>query len=265
MKYIEDLKKRLIQTAEITRGRINPRQVYRSFISYCALRLSLCSDPVHYQERSEQLTALLKDYRENEQAAFEQAFQELANMVVRNTKAGVYKDILGDVLLELGAANRVMKQDFTPEGAAKLLARLTFHSSTDIPERGYFTLADHACGSGILPLAAAERLLQLGLNPTEELVIQAVDLDSACAQMTFIQLSLYGIPAVVIRGDTMTVTEYERWYTPVYLWRKWVWRHPLPFGVERNGYDERLKMLEEPLYAKARYLGQFFKGRGEAG
>lgn len=265
MNYIEDLKKRLIQTAEITRGRVNSRQVYRSFINYCALRISICTDPVHHQERKEQLAALLKDYRENEQAAFEQAFKELAKTVVWNTEAGIYKDILGDVLLELGAANRVMKQDFTPEDVAKLLARLTFHSLPDIPERGYCTLADHACGSGILLLAAAERLLQLGLNPTEELVIQAVDLDSSCAQMTFIQLSLYGIPAVVIRGNTMTVTEYERWYTPVYLWRKWVWRHPLPFGAERNAYDERLKMLEEPLYAKARYLGQFFRERGKAG
>ena len=258
---INDVKKLLIQTAEITRGRNDTQRVYRSFISYCALHLSACTDPVHHLERKKRLTALLKDYTSAEQAAFGQAFQELANTVSRNVQCGIYQDILGGVFLELGAANRGMKQDFTPESIARLLARLTYHSSPDISEQGYFTLTDPTCGSGILLLAAAERFQQLGLNPTEELVLQAVDLDATCAEMAFIQLSLYGIPAVVIRGDTLTVTEYERWYTPIYLWRKWVWRYPMPFGTRRSKSDEQLKMLEEPLYAKARYVDQLFRKR----
>lgn len=88
------------------------------------------------------LTALLKDYTSAEQAAFGQAFQELANTVSRNVQCGIYPDILGDVFLELGAANRGMKQDFTPESIARLLARLTYRSSPDISEQGYFTLTD---------------------------------------------------------------------------------------------------------------------------
>lgn len=48
---INDVKKLLIQTAEITRGRIDTQRVYRSFISYCALHLSACTDPVHHLER----------------------------------------------------------------------------------------------------------------------------------------------------------------------------------------------------------------------
>lgn len=48
---INDVKKLLIQTAEITRGRNDTQRVYRSFISYCALHLSACTDPVHHLER----------------------------------------------------------------------------------------------------------------------------------------------------------------------------------------------------------------------
>lgn len=264
MNYLADLKKMLIQTAKITRGRISEQQVYRSFISYCALSLSIRTDPVQRQKREEQLTALTRDYTEDEQAAFGQAFQELACTVTRNVRCGVYQDVLGDVFFELGAVNRSMKQDFTPESVARLCARLTYPKPPDISKRGYFTLTDSTCGSGILLLAVAERFLQLGLNPTEELVIQAVDLDYTCAQMAFIQLSLYGIPAVIIRGDTISMTEYERWYTPVYLWRKWIWRQPLPFGENKNWYDELLKMLDEPLYAKARYIEQIFQEREKA-
>ena len=35
--------------------------------------------------------------------------------------------------------------------------------------------------------------------------------------MTYIQLSLYEIPAMVIHGNTLTMEEWDRWYTPYAL------------------------------------------------
>jgi hypothetical protein len=35
--------------------------------------------------------------------------------------------------------------------------------------------------------------------------------------MAYIQLSLYGIPAMVIHGNTLTMEEWDRWYTPCAL------------------------------------------------
>ena len=32
--------------------------------------------------------------------------------------------------------------------------------------------------------------------------------------MAYIQLSLYGIPAVVIHGNTLTMETWSHWYTP---------------------------------------------------
>ena len=37
------------------------------------------------------------------------------------------------------------------------------------------------------------------------------------AYMAYIQLSLYGIPAMVIHGNTLTMEEWDRWYTPCAL------------------------------------------------
>ena len=42
----------------------------------------------------------------------------------------------------------------------------------------------------------------------------AQDIDIRCVWMAYIQLSLYGIPAVVIHGNTMNMEEWDRWYTP---------------------------------------------------
>lgn len=88
-------------------------------------------------------------------------------------------------------------------------------------------------------------------------------MDITCVQMTYIQLSLYGIPAVVIRGDVLTLKEYDRWYTPAYLLGKWIWRAPQPFGARKNESDECLKMLEEPMYTAFRMAEQFMREEGE--
>lgn len=45
----------------------------------------------------------------------------------------------------------------------------------------------------------------------------AQDIDIRRVWMAYIQLSLYGIPAMVIHGNTLTMEEWDRWYTPCAL------------------------------------------------
>ena len=94
---------------------------------------------------------------------------------------------------------------------ARLLAKITtIGNHYELPSEGFFTLNDPTSGSGILLLAAVEEAIRNGLNPSEQLVIQASDCDIACAQMTYIHLSLYGIPAVVVQGDCISMKEYSQ-------------------------------------------------------
>lgn len=53
----------------------------------------------------------------------------------------------------------------------------------------------------------------------------AQDIDIRCVWMAYIQLSLYGIPAMVIHGNTLTMEEWDRWYTPYAL---------VPFSTMRS-------------------------------
>jgi hypothetical protein len=44
--------------------------------------------------------------------------------------------------------------------------------------------------------------------------------------MTYIQLSLYGIPAIVRHGNSLTMQSWSQWLTPVYImggWSLWPW------------------------------------------
>lgn len=141
---------------------------------------------------------------------------------------------------------------------ASILARITAEQLV-LPETGYFTLIEPACGSGVLCLAYASEVAQRGYNPCEQLVIQASDLDSQCVHMTYLQLSLYGIPAVIVHGNALSLVEYDRWYTPLYIWRKWVWREPMSFKPGRSESDERLKRASDPAYAKIRAVEAFIR------
>jgi hypothetical protein len=74
--------------------------------------------------------------------------------------------------------------------------------------------------------------------------------------MAYIQLSLYGIPAVIIRGETLSLKEYTRWYTPAYILGNWVWKSPFSLTGGKSHDDEVLKRMTDPLYNALRSLTQ---------
>lgn len=249
-----DLKKELCQVADVTRGRISRAQTFSDFLAYCALLLSSRTDPVHSKDSMEQLQRLKGSYHDAEWQAFHHTLCSVCDTARRNVDCGCYEDLFADAYTELGASSRALKQDFTPKSIAMMMAQITTREGIKLPEEGYFTLSDHACGSGILLLAEAERIAQCGFNPAMQLVVQAADLDIRCVHMTCLNLSLNGIPAVVIHGNTITLQKFSRWYTPAYLLGKWVWREPMLFGDGGYTSNELLKMADEPIYRAFRLL-----------
>lgn len=71
-----------------------------------------------------------------------------------------------------------------------------------------------ACGSGTLILGAIWVMQKQKFDFQHKSFFVAQDIDIRCVWMAYIQLSLYGIPAVVIHGNTMSMEEWDRWYTP---------------------------------------------------
>ncbi|SFU20805.1 hypothetical protein SAMN05192562_11359 [Kosakonia arachidis] len=65
----------------------------------------------------------------------------------------------------------------------------------------------------------AEVMLALELNPAEQLLVTATDIDPLAADMTFIQLSLLGIPAIVNTGNSLALTVNRTRHTPVYYFQ----------------------------------------------
>ena len=88
-KFVDLLRKAI----SVTRGRISEREVFRDFIAFCALQLSVLTDPVH-TERAEQLKKIKENYEAEELTAFSQTFLELAQIIERYIDQGVYEDML---------------------------------------------------------------------------------------------------------------------------------------------------------------------------
>lgn len=236
----------LSKLPQITRGHIDKHKVFSDFIELAAIRISNRVDPVHFKQRDERAKSIIKSYTSSEQAEMYRYLEVLMRQITANQRVGRIEDILGKLFEEFGFSRT--GQDQSPPDVAKLVALLSLGKNFTIPEKGFINLDDCACGSGSLILAAAEAMLGKGLNYCEHLVVRATDTDSRCIHMAYIQLSLYGIPAVVIHGNTITLEEHTRWYTPMYILGKWVWRKPFSLSGERSADDELLKRATGPLY-----------------
>ena len=108
-------------------------------------------------------------------------------------------------------------QYFTPYHVQSLLARLLMPDVDEtIRREGFVTVSDPASGAAGMIVAYAEYLLEAGYNPSEHMFGSCIDIDPVAADMAFIQLSLLGIPAEVVTGNTLTMQLNRVRYTPVY-------------------------------------------------
>ena len=68
-------------------------------------------------------------------------------------------------------------------------------------------------------IAALEVLKSLGVNYARNCFMEANDVDIRCVHMTYLQLALAGVPAIVRHQNTLTRECWSVWYTPAYLFQ----------------------------------------------
>lgn len=128
-----------------------------------------------------------------------------------------FHDFLGAIFMELELGDDRNGQYFTPYHLQSLLARLLMPDVDEtIRREGFVTVSDPASGAAGMIVAYAEYLLEAGYNPSEHMFGSCIDIDPIAADMAFIQLSLLGIPAEVVTGNTLTMQLNRVRYTPVY-------------------------------------------------
>lgn len=125
-------------------------------------------------------------------------------------------DFLGEAYMEALQGNTAKGQFFTPYSLAKMLTDMTFTKegvADSLEQNGFISVADECSGAGCMLIAARNRAIELDMDANTVFMV-AKDIDSKCVAMSYIQLSLLGVSAIVTDGNTLTATSNRSWFTP---------------------------------------------------
>ncbi len=156
---------------------------------------------------------------------------KLAGMMTLAFEESGFCDLLGEMYMSMEIGSKNLGQFFTPYSLSKLCAEMTF-DRTMIESKRYVTVSEPACGSGGMVIAQADVLKDKGYNPQQHLLAHCIDVDQTAAMMCYIQLALWGIPARVTIGNTLTMEFSRTMMTPMYHLGGWALRELV--GSELN-------------------------------
>ena len=121
----------------------------------------------------------------------------------------------------------------------------------EIKERGYISVHDPCCGSGVMLIAeineVKNQLNDSELNFQNHLLVVGQDIDFTAAMMCYIQISLLGVAGYIKVGDALSepITDGDStdnyWFTPMYFSEIWYMRRifhsidELTKGEKENG------------------------------
>jgi type I restriction-modification system DNA methylase subunit len=210
----------LAKLIESVSYRRHNHEVFSDFVEMSAIAISNAVDLGQREKREADYMRIVKKYEPQEIEKFPEM---LASLV---TALDVHEDGLSDVLgktyHDLELHNKWVGQYFTPLEICRMIAKMTIgDNGPTLPECGYLTVMEPAAGSGAMVLAFAAEMKAAGLNYQTQLHVTAVDVDLKCCAMTYIQLSLLHIPAVIVHGNSLSLEEWSRWYTPAHILNRW--------------------------------------------
>ena len=231
-------------------------QVFSDFLEMSAISISNSIDPVHQADREKRYLEIVKGYSKAEINLFPQILAELVKSLEQCAQEKSLDDVLGKTFHELELHDKYKGQFFTPQSVCNMIGSISaIDAEKALEQQEYLTVCEPCIGGGAMVLGLANDLSRKNINYCQRMVVTGTDIDPKCVHMAYLQLSFYGIPAVIIHGNSLTCEEWSRWYTPVYIADGWIFRQHC--GMTTNAgreTDERLKMALDPMYAAFRKI-----------
>lgn len=202
-------KKEIIKSIESLSGKYSPYEVFSDWIRCCALAIQNNCCMIHdkvWQDREQAYIDTMRRYEAQERIEFCKMFALLGDALTDDLT-----DILGEIYMEMQMGSKASGQFFTPFHLSELTARTSMQSVIEAFDGSVIELNEPSSGGGGMIIAAAKVLRDAGINPQKYLRVVAQDLDWKGVYMSYLQLSLIGIRAVVVQGDTLK-EPYDRNY-----------------------------------------------------
>lgn len=214
-----DVKKDIIKTMNTLSHRHDAWRVFSDFVEMSAVSIANACDQFHpdRDKREARYMEIVKAYTPDELSQFAKMF----GMLTQELEAGP-TDALGEIFMELDLGSKWHGQFFTPYSLCHATAKMVMG---DLEEKAktkpFLTANEPACGGGAMLIAMAEVMSEKGLNYQKTLHVTAQDLDLKAVHMCYVQLSILGIPGIVIHGNTLLMETRSMWYTPMHIMGGW--------------------------------------------
>lgn len=163
-------------------------------------------------QREEEYLEIAKRYTRDELNQFAQAMALLVNEMQEKP----FEDCLGPYYTDIAAKSTVSARGefYTPQALAEVMAHLTVDPAEVIEKGRPITVSDPCSGSGGLILSFAKLFApQAPDQPSHVDLIRStlVDVNPIAADMAYINTTLWGIPAQVIWGNTLSLETHSGW------------------------------------------------------
>lgn len=207
--------------------------VFRDFVELAALAISNSVDRAQFDVREKRYLEIVGKYKKEEVERFPRMFAEItfafeervavmAAARERGVMASNLTDVLGETYMMMDLGNARSGQFFTPYHVSKLMASVTGGDAVARADaQGFARVLEPACGAGGMVIALAETLHDAGLNYQQAMHATCIDIDPCCVHMTYLQLALLHIPAIVVHGNALSMEVWGHWYTPAHVLGGW--------------------------------------------
>lgn len=207
----------IVKLLRANTGAQDIRTVFTDFCTLSAIALRNQVDPHGHQQREDEYERIRERYTAEQMSRF----AEVLGLVTLELAAEP-RDVLGEVFMRLEAGDRGMGQFFTPYSVSLLIASMSMGDAIKLLEtRPFITLNEPSCGAGGMVIAATQVLTEHGIDYRARLHVTADDISPLAVHMTFVQLTLLDVPAIVNRRNSLSMELFETWPTPAHLLGGW--------------------------------------------
>lgn len=202
----------IIKSIEGLSGQYSGYEIFSDWIKSTAIAISnscnVFQDEI-YKKREREYIELAKKHGENMNV-----FAEMTGMLAIALENNM-EDVLGKIYMAAGLGSKQTGQFFTPFHVSVATAEVVIPKK--VSEKDPYIMYEPSSGGGGMIIAAAKVIKDRGLNYQKCMKVVAQDLDWKGVYMTYVQLSLLGIEATVVQGDSLqqkNPTPEQKFYTP---------------------------------------------------
>lgn len=197
-----EFEKFIIDSITSLSGSFTPYQIFSDWIAMTAIAIQNGCTLIHgklYQEREDIYKNIIKKYSENQIKKMCEMTGALSLIFEER-----FGDILGEIYMRAGCGSKTTGQFFTPYHVSYLTAKMAYENQYNhLQKNEQIELNEPSTGGGGMIIAFVQVLKENDINYQKRLHVKAQDLDWNGVYMTYIQLSLLGVKAIVCQGDTL--------------------------------------------------------------